>query len=178
MRGAMARATGSGAREQMQFVIDGYNLMHALGMAPKPGGLSLERARLRFTDWVAVEAGPRVGDVCVVFDAKNKRGQAEQSHRGLRIRFSLGQTADDLIEEWVRDEAVPSQLTIVSNDHRLQQAAQRRRCVAWDCGRFIDWLGADRTAPAPLAPARLDEKPATPSQDEVDEWLRRFEKRP
>ena len=31
----------------MEFLIDGYNLLHAIGWAPKPGGVSLERSRLR-----------------------------------------------------------------------------------------------------------------------------------
>lgn len=157
----------------MRYLIDGYNLLHALGMSPQGIGLSLERSRLRLIDWLTRELGERCADVCLIFDSSSARGQAEQNHRGLAIRYSSGQTADDLIEEMIRKERMPSQLSIVSNDSRLQQAGKRGGCVVLTCAGFVDWL----QAPDPKAktPSRVpEEKPSGLSQDELDEWLNHF----
>lgn len=155
----------------MRFLIDGYNLMHALGLAPT-AGLSLERSRLRFLDWIAVEIGKRSHDVTVVFDSTQTRGGNESVYRGIRLVFANARTADDLIEEWVQAETAPATLTVVSNDHRLQSAARRRGCITWTCGEYVDWLQSE-TKPAKPAPQSA-EKPVEPSDDEMADWLRRF----
>jgi predicted RNA-binding protein with PIN domain len=158
----------------VRYLIDGYNLMHALGMAPQPGGLTLERARMRFLDWLAVQAAATAGDTCIVFDSKNKRGEAEQVYRDLRVQFSHGQEADDLIEQMIRAETIPARLTVVSNDHRLQHAARRRGCPAWTCSEYIDWLAAPKEKAENELGTAAVEKPPAPSGDEIDEWLKRF----
>ena len=157
----------------MLLVIDGYNLMHALGMAPRPGH-SLERSRMRFVEWLAVELGHRCGEVCLVFDSVTSIGGNEQMHRGVRMKFADARTADDQIEELIRAEAVPSRLTIISNDHRLQAAATRGGCLSWTCGEFVDWLQAGKKTPSEPAKAEVEEKPIVPSGSEIDEWLGRF----
>ena len=117
----------------MQYLIDGYNLLHAIGWAPARG-VSLQRSRLRLLDWLATELQDRVENVSAVFDSAQDWGGNETIHRGIHLRFSRGETADDLIEKIIRDEPLPAALTVVSNDHRLQQAARRRGCVSWNCG--------------------------------------------
>ena len=157
----------------MRFLIDGYNLLHALGLGPRAIGLSLERSRSRLIEWLARELGERSNDVCVVFDSRCTRAQSEQTDRGVPILYSSGQTADDVIEDLIRKERTPAQLTIVSNDNRLQQAAERGGCAAFTCADFVDWLQTpDRQTKAPRAPT--DEKPSGLSRDEMDEWLKHF----
>jgi predicted RNA-binding protein with PIN domain len=159
----------------VEFVIDGYNLLHAVGRAPKPGGMSLERSRLRLLDWLATALGAQSADVLVVFDAVHGRGPTSETvHRGVRVQFSLGEAADDLIETMIAGYQPPSQLTVVSNDHRLQQAACRRGAKAWTCGEFVDWLAEKKISPAEPATAKIAEKPDLPSSQEVDDWLKRF----
>lgn len=155
-------------------LIDGYNLLHALGMAPKPGGMSLERSRLRMLEWLAGELGEEAADVGVIFDSQMMTGDNEQTHRGIWMRFSRGQSADDLIEELIRQEPVPARLTVVSNDHRIQVAAKRRGCLFWDCEQFVDWLQSLAKKPREEPRAEVGEKPLAPSGVEMDEWLRRF----
>lgn len=157
----------------MVYLIDGYNLMHALGMAPTPGGASLERTRLRLLEWLSTEFDNRPPDVCVVFDGNQNRGNAYQSHRGIRMQFSIGETADDLIEHLIRETRVANQLTVISNDHRLQQAAQRKGSTAWTCADFLDWLGDRRRTPS-VASQPISDKPEAPTSAELDEWLRTF----
>jgi predicted RNA-binding protein with PIN domain len=160
--------------DPMRFLIDGYNLLHALGMAPRAGTSSLERARLRMLEWLSSRLGERKPDICLVFDSRNQRGGGQQEFRGLRICFSKRESADDLIEELIRDEADPAGLTVISNDRRLQHAASRRSCASWNCGQFIDWLlqGDNQHPPAPRP--EIHDKPEGPSGDEMEEWLKRF----
>lgn len=157
----------------MRFVIDGYNLMHALGMAPKPGGMSLERSRVRFVEWLAVAIRSRIIDVCVVFDSQHAGGN-EQELRGIRLKFANARTADDVIEETIQAERTPGQLTVISSDNRLIAAATRRGCTAWRCSKFVDWLQSAPPKETEPTGEKEEEKPSTLSRLEMDEWLQRF----
>src|SRR4051812_35636003 len=110
------------------YLIDGYNLMHAVGLAPTalPTG-RLEPARRRFLDWLADAAGGRA--VRVVFDAQaSVAASPEQDHRGVRVAFAHRRTADEMIEELVGAAPRPDRLTVVSNDNQVKEAARRRGC--------------------------------------------------
>ena len=101
----------------MRLLIDGYNLLHALGMSPQSSGLSLNgRGTKACLDWLGNASRDKSADICLISDAAAASGRSEQTVRGMLIRFSTGQTADDLIEQLIRDERVPSSLTVVSND--------------------------------------------------------------
>ena len=93
----------------MRYLIDGYNLLHALGLARKTGGRAAwDRARRDLLDWLADRHGVPAGDVTVVFDAQNSLGGVvEESHRGLRVLRHRGRTADDVIEDLLGDERSP-----------------------------------------------------------------------
>jgi predicted RNA-binding protein with PIN domain len=154
---------------------DDGQLVHALGLAkrdlPKGG---LERARKDLLNWL-VEQRPGQ-EVLVIFDAVHSvRPSSEDGvYKDIRVRFVPGKLADDVIEELIAAEPVPGRLTIVSNDHRLLQAATRRGCRAWTCADYIDVLmdaRADRSQPS--AGSTLD-KPERPSPEETDRWLREF----
>jgi predicted RNA-binding protein with PIN domain len=156
------------------FLIDGYNLMHALGLAPQGGKASLERSRLRLIEYLAAQMGSEVGNVCLVFDSKRSVGHNEQIHRGVYVLFTNGETADDLIERFIREERFPADLTVVSSDQRLRHAAERRACPAWTCGEFIDWLAGGRLASPTISRGESESKPMTMTNDELRHWLDTF----
>jgi predicted RNA-binding protein with PIN domain len=156
------------------FLIDGYNLMHALGLAPQPVRLSLERSRLRLIDYLAAEMGSAAANVCLVFDSKRSDGNDEQIHRGVFVLFTRGETADDLIERLIREEKVPAELIIVSNDQRLRHAAERKGCPAWTCGEFIDWIAAGCKSKQADVREAIEPKPQAMTNDEMREWLDAF----
>jgi len=163
----------------MTFLIDGYNLMHAVGSVPV-GVLAkqFDAARGRFLDWLAESPAlkPYFVTTRIIFDAQHAtRDWGTTTHRGLTVTFSFQQTADDLIETYLALDPNPQKIRLVSNDQRLQTAAKRVRAKAMACSEFLDWL-ADPIGPGdgpkdhpPAAP----EKPES-SEGELAEYLRVF----
>src|SRR5260370_3781726 len=158
----------------MAFLIDGYNLLFALGLASKrtePKAFELARAKL--LAWLHAADGTDVSRVTVVFDAQHVAagGRTEWNDRGLRVHFALGKLADDRIEELIRGEANPRKLTVVSSDHRIQVAARRRGCTVWDAADYIDWAMATQRTPraSPPPPPKPD-----PSPEQAPRWLRQI----
>jgi hypothetical protein len=127
--------------ERMRYLIDGYNLLHAMGLlAGRVGPRGLEKARLALLGRLHGLCGDVPGRVTVVFDASGagRGASAEQDYHGVRVRFALGEEADDVIEDLIRRDPSPGDLTVVSDDLRLRQAARRRRCPALGCLDFIE----------------------------------------
>ena len=161
--------------EPVVFLIDGYNLMHAVGMLrvglPKK---HLAPARTKFLDWLADAARDRPDTLRVVFDAVHGPApSAEHGHRGVRVRFAFRQTADEQIEELVRAVSVPKGATVVSNDGQVQEAARRRGCGVFTCQEFVDWLIAPPREPGAAPPP--DDKPVPdPTAAELAAWAAAF----
>lgn len=162
----------------MLYLIDGYNLLFALGVLLKgrTGPKVLEKARHRLLELLHDAYGEGSAAVTVVFDAKHAPPglPAELDYRGVRVAFAVHEAeADDLIEQLIRQASVPHRLTVVSDDHRIREAARRRHCVVQGCGDFLDALDARRRTP----PARSAAEPAKPdavSPEEAGHWLREF----
>lgn len=158
------------------FLIDGYNLIHAmttLGKRLGPG--VLQKARLQLLGLLHHSFGEQASNVTVVFDAAGATPGCTPEHdfHGLKIRFALkGRQADDVIEDLIQHAAAPKQLTVVSNDHRLQQAARRRKAKVMSCEEFFDWLGRLRRQQKPKT---VDsEKKDSESPAETTRWLKEF----
>lgn len=161
----------------MRYLIDGYNLLYALGLARKNGGRAAwDRARQVLLDWLADRHGTSAGDVTVIFDAQNSLGGVlEESHRGLRVLRDRGRTADDLIEDLLRDEKSPETLTVVSNDGRVREAAKRRRVAVRKCNEYLDeLLRVQKPAGPARQPDAAAEKDVRPTEEEQAEWERVF----
>jgi hypothetical protein len=160
------------------YLIDGYNLLFAMGVLLKgrTGAAVLEKARRFLLELLHDAFGDGADHVTVVFDAKHAPPglPAELDHQGIHVAFAVHEDeADDLIEQIIRRAAVPHRLTVVSNDHRIREAARRRHCIVQGCGDFLDRLETGRRPPPP--PRRGDPgKPTSPSRDETQRWLREF----
>ena len=159
----------------MRYLIDGYNLLHAMGLLHgRVGPHALEKARLALLAHLGSVHRAEAAAVTVVFDAAGARpgAAAEDEYQRMHIRYALDGPADDLIEDLIQREAAPRQLTIVSDDHRIQQAGRRRRCLVLGCMEYLDRMEEVRppTAPSSEAPS----KPAAVSGEETHYWLREF----
>ena len=143
----------------MQYLIDGYNLLHAMGRLQARTGL--EKARQRLLSLLHGAFGNESASVTVVFDAADPPAGATevQDYRGIQVRFAVYQDqTDDLIELIIQRDSAPRQLTVVSDDHRLQKAGRRRHCPVMGCG-----IPGMARAPANSGP---DSAAASPGQTE------------
>ncbi len=152
----------------MRVVIDGYNLLFAVGrLGPRSGRPALEGAR-RWLVQQLRQGATAVADVTVVFDGY---GRAE-APGDVGVVFSQGESADDVIEELIRAEPAPRRLTVVSDDNRLKQAARRRGCAVSGCLDYIERLGEAPRGAAEL-PAE-EAKPDAPAGEEAERWRQAF----
>jgi predicted RNA-binding protein with PIN domain len=159
----------------MRYLIDGYNLLHAMGLlSGKVGPHGLERARLALLGRLCGDHGEDTGAVTVVFDASRAPPGAvdKEDYQGIHIRYALDCEADEIIENLIQQEATPRQLTIVSDDHRIQQAARRRRCLVSGCLDYLEEMERRRRRKPTLPEAFL--KPESISNQEAQHWLREF----
>ena len=160
----------------MTFLIDGYNLLHAMGVIPKRAGPhGLEKARLRLLGLLQSVYGDESAAVTVVFDAARPPPglPADDDAHGVRVRFAVRhEQADELIEDLIRHHPAPKQLVVVSDDRRIRQAARRRHCPVLSCLDYLDELQRKRRQPPPVEQG--DEKRVAVSGDEVQAWLREF----
>ena len=163
----------------MSLLIDGYNLLHAVGIIGRgigPGGL--ERSRLALLNFLVESLDPKQSaTTTVVFDAREPPpgGPRALDHRGIKVLFSTGYPdADALLDELIRAESAPRRLTVVSSDHQVQRSARRRKARAVDSDVWYAEIirkRRDRQSQDVPKPS----KPGVPLlSEEVDRWLRRF----
>ena len=156
-------------------IIDGYNLLHAAGMARRRYGPGdLERCRGRLLNFLKrhLETAER-RDAQIVFDAGKAPGDARRqaTEYGMSVLYSdPGEDADTVIEELIRHHSAPRQVIVISSDHRLQRAAKRRRTGFLDSEDFVDKLRRRGTVDDIAEPNRPDDEAETPEID-TQEWL-------
>jgi hypothetical protein len=162
-------------------IIDGYNLMHACGLARKSYGPGqLRQCRVQLVRHLASHlTRPERERTTIVFDAREAPPDLprQMTAEGMSVLFALpGREADDAIEELVAAHSAPRQIRLVSGDHRLQKSVRRRRGTFVDSDDFAGEL--ERRGPvneAPPEPAEQENgsrgrQPAVP-ETEAEKWL-------
>ena len=164
----------------MPLLIDGYNLLSAVGILGRgvgPG--SLHRARLALLNFLAESLDPQdISRTTVVFDAADPPPGLPRTvdHRGLSVRFSSQyEDADTQIEELIRADSAPRRLTVVSSDHRLQRAARRRKARAVDSDVWYGEIVRQREQRRRRSTPDVTARPPVPLlQEDVNYWIRQF----
>jgi len=145
-------------------IIDGYNLMHAAGIARSkygPGDLERCRTQLRL-HLQGLLASSVLLRTTVVYDAFESISDDFRhfNEGGLKIIFApKGTDADTEIELLLQTHNSPRQVLIVSSDHRLHNAAKRRKARCIDSEEFLEEIGHDEDS---LKPRRMKRLPDTP----------------
>ena len=154
----------------MRYLIDGYNLAHKITLpAGKVDPARLDAARSELLALIAAAHGDAANTVTVVFDTKRtRRVESEQVISGIDVRFAVGEEADDMIERLIQAHTSPKQLTVVSDDRRLQAAGRQRHCRVLGCSQYLDQLERRPLKNKVAEP----EKPAT---GDLAEWLAAFQ---
>ena len=129
----------------METIVDGYNLIFSCGWEGKTtGSMALEKARHRLIVELSALVPPDSrSQIKIIFDAKTtpiKATTRRVTQNGFEILFAdQFDEADSLIEDLIRHHSAPKSLTVVSDDHRLQTAAKRKKAKPIGCE---DWLAA------------------------------------
>lgn len=164
----------------VRLIIDGNNLlhlMHAYAMG-KPIG------RLALATLVGVHAAKSGRDATVVFDGPPPTGGLAQQFAttGVKVAFSGGRTADDVILDMLRNSGAGSGVDVVSSDRGVQGGARDFGAGVTSCETFAALLlasgeggGTRRRSNRPRPPVSdKDEKPGPPSAPDADRWIRDF----
>lgn len=166
-------------------IIDGYNLMHAAGLARRQYATGdLERCRNRLVRMIAENlSADALRQTTVVFDAFTSESDKnrQQAFGELLIVFApKGRDADGVIEEMLLKHSVPKRVLVVSSDHRLHKAASRRRSQCIDSEDFWETISTNSdftvTSEQPLRQSQSKKTPAEIGQDELNMWLAEFSK--
>ena len=158
-------------------IIDGYNLLHAAGLARAqygPGDLARQRHALLFKLARRLMTDERQR-CTVVFDALDAPPnlQARFKHEEMTVLFAMpGQEADEVIERLVSQHSAPRRLTVVSSDHRLQTAISRRRGIGIDSEVFLKQLESPQRQ---IGPVQRPAGPSSSTDQDLGFWLREFE---
>lgn len=164
-------------------LIDGYNLMHAWGLArQRYGPGDLQRLRERFLRELAGRLAEEDRQrTTVVFDAGEEAPTdvaAKQRFESMRIVYALrDDDADTRIEKLIARHSAPRQVRVVSSDRRLQVAARRRRGQFVTSEDFIAELarGSVQIATDREVPRELELKSTGEiTEAEMAEWLEIF----
>ncbi len=166
-------------------LIDGYNLMHAAGMARQSYGPGdLERCRTLFLKFLlSTLKAAELQRATVVFDAGNSPYGTQRHSKlaGMTILYSpQNSDADTVIEELIAGHSAPKQVLLVSSDHRLQKAARRRRASFIDSEDFAAKLerrspDADLTSAERQARRHDDAKyTGKLTEEQTREWMKTF----
>lgn len=171
------------------YLIDGYNLLHACGMARERYGMGeLAKCRERLLNHIARRfTDDERSRTTVVFDGRDPRVDFDRTyvHRGLRVEFAPSNSdADEIIEKLVAQHASPRQLVVVSSDRRLKTAIARRKGIARrsedfaaELDRRPEILDADVPLDPPNTPSNPDDgaKPGIEvTAEEIAHWEQVF----
>ena len=169
-------------------IIDGYNLLHAAGLARRRYGPGqLQRCRAQLLAYLAKHLTDTERQrATVVFDAAEAPpGLPRQfTAAGIAVRFAApGKDADDTIEELIAAHSAPRQVRVISSDHRLQRSAQKRRGAFIDSEDFMQELDrrgpiSEKTDMQPEPPPSNRKDGARAGETETDRWLQVFGEMP
>lgn len=130
-------------------IIDGYNLMHAAGIArQRYAAGEMERCRkqlqLKIASMLEAKALARTTLVYDAFASISDDQRVFRKH-GMKIVFApMGQDADSVIEELLQKHSAPRQIIVVSSDHRLHKAAKRRKARCVDSEVFMQQIETEK----------------------------------
>ena len=150
------------------FIIDGYNLLHAILKAEEApgaiGDLELCRVVSRYLKLIG-----RSGEM--IFDGAgppDKSGFDNVSN--LEVFFAgLGGDADTAIENKISASTSPKRLTVVSSDRRVRKAARARRCTPVKSQVFWDNIQKQLSRKRPVREPAAKRQGL--SESETNQWL-------
>jgi len=157
-----------------EYIIDGYNLMHAWADLKARMDHHLENARDALIMRLSGFAQRINGSVTVVFDGQEKQSRQHSGMSRIHVIYSkASEEADHVIKRLIEKKHSHSKLTVVSSDREIRRYAGLYRSASLTSTQFIREMNSSVSRPAPA-----EEKYDLPMTDrEVDEWMRVFQER-
>lgn len=130
-------------RTNCELIIDGYNLLHVTRFKPRGNNEGeLRRCREGLLSLLAKHLPDgHHRRVTIVFDSEGapKHLADEVRWQHLFVVYARYEnSADDLIAQLIGGHNNPKQLVVVSSDHRVQVAADRKKATAIDSDQWFD----------------------------------------
>jgi len=157
----------------MHWILDGYNVIKQVDFLQAAEQKSLAEGRKALLGFLAGFFEDRLsgkGRITVVFDGPKARFPFDNSglsQAGIKVIFSQGKKADQVIEELIAKSANPGDITVVSADREVRFFARKNRCASVTPAEFIEKALAT-TRPAKAKPVLHKEK-----LHKIEEELRR-----
>jgi ribosomal protection tetracycline resistance protein len=150
------------------YIIDGYNLLHAIPQLKRTLGKDPEGAREQLIHLVARQTTRRKFRCTIIFDGvRPDHPHAPAPHSPLHIVFSSPQSADGYIRSMIEKSKQRTNLVVISSDHEILNHARACMCTTHTSKYFSVQLTQDDTAG--------EEKEQTAlSKTEVETWLKIF----
>ena len=122
-----------------RLIIDGYSLIHRDPETKAIVADNLRRAREVLIEKVSRTATALAEHVTIVFDGQQGSGSTPGGLQSIEIIYtSVGQTADDFIERYVRQTGSANNWMIVTNDRRERETVMASGAHTMSCAVFIE----------------------------------------
>lgn len=150
------------------FILDGYNLIHAMPALKKTLAHDAQSAREMLIHSVARLTHRKKFRCTIVFDGSPPSNTVKQSPNApIHVVYSSPQNADAKIKQMIEQSKHRSLLVIVSSDREILNFAKVCSCQTHTSKHFANLLSQTNDVPT--------EKSDTPlSQSQIDEWLKIF----
>ena len=157
--------------QRPHFIIDGYNLLHAVPSLKKMLTRDAVGAREQLIALIARQTMKRKFRCTIVFDGApppGSRPPAQQSP--VHVAYSTGISADSYIRNMIEKSKQPTNLVVVSSDHEILNHAHACSCTTHTSQYISAWLFENEDAGEEKEQNML-------SKNEVEAWLKIFDKR-
>jgi predicted RNA-binding protein with PIN domain len=149
------------------YIIDGYNLIHAIPSLKKLLVRDAIQAREQLIDHVARLTHRKKFRGTIVFDGVRPDGDFTASRAPIHVVYAAPLTADDKIKALIEHAPNRAWLVIISSDHEILNFARVCACTTHTSKYFANMLFDTDTAGEEKEQSSL-------SKTQVDEWLRLF----
>ncbi len=119
-----------------QVLLDGYNVLRKM---PQLCDLKLEDGRrglVRFLEANRPQGSSSQNSITIVFDGKDDVWGGESSAE-VRVLFSKGESADDLIKQMVENSSCPGEIVLVTDDRDLGYYCKAQGSQLWSVAQFL-----------------------------------------
>ncbi len=132
------------------WILDGYNIIRQVDFLEPFEQKSLAEGRKRLLEFLArffKEFLSNKGEITVVFDGSENGlpfEKPESVFEGIKILFSQGRKADQVIEELIIKSTNPKNVIVVSADREVKLFARKNRCASITPTEFVNMAFAPK----------------------------------